>query len=203
MWFDINRRVIVKFNVIFMLLVLFTGTVQALSWSDWFGSDNNSALEKLKEIELKKESLTENLPVMKFINSNMFDEGVNTVEISIKNKGQILKTYYIVRAENRSDTPSIVESIPNQTGVLWKFKPTIDQALDGLDQASNGLLILEQSKKSKIEVVAFVLNGISLYYGVENENVPSLSELIEKSSCSRCKKALGWAGFSLETSQPR
>jgi len=99
-----------------------------------------------------------------------------------------------VRAETRSDIPSIVDIVPNQTGVLWKFKPTIDQALDGLDLASNGLLI-EQSEKSKIEVVAFLMKGLYMYYTVESENVPSLNELIKKSSCSKCKKALSWVGL--------
>ncbi len=68
-------------------------------------------------------------------------------------------------------------SIHNDTGVIWKFKPTVKQSLDGFDQASNALSILEQEDKS-----------------VDSENVPALSELIKNSSCKQCKKALSWAG---------
>lgn len=198
-----NKSFITRLAIIFMLFLLFTGTANAWAWGDLFGLDDNNALVKLQEIEQKKEALTENMRVMRFINSNMFDEGVDTVEISVKNKDQILKTYYIIRAKNRTDPPSVVESIPDQPGVLWKFRPTVDQALKGLDQASNGLLILDQKEKSKSEVVIFVLNALYLYYTVENENLPSLSEIIKKSSCGQCKKALSWAGFSSEMSYDR
>ncbi len=132
---------------------------------------------------------------MKFINSNMFDQGVDTVEISIKNDGEILETYYVVRGKNEGSTASIVQSLPDDTGILWKFKPTVDQALDGLNQVSNGLFIFEQEKKSKLEVFSAVTGALYLYFTVDNENVPPLNELITKSNCRKCKKALSWAGF--------
>jgi hypothetical protein len=190
MWFDMKKSPIMRFTIIFLVFILFILTAQALPWSNWFGLDNNSASQKLQEIEFKKVVLTKSIPVMKYMNSNMFDEGVDTIEISITNKGEVLKTYYIVRAENRSSTSSIIENVPNQTGVLWKFKPTIDQALDGLSLSSNGLLIIDRKEKSKLEVASGALKSLYLYYTVERENVPSLSEIIRKSSCNLCKKAL-------------
>ncbi|MDO8726479.1 MAG: hypothetical protein Q7J35_10465 [Candidatus Methanoperedens sp.] len=177
-----------------MLIALFTGSAQAWPSLNLFGADDNSASEKLNEINLKKELFSENLRVMKFINSNMYDHGVDTVEISIRNKNKILETYYIVRGKKGS-TASIVQSLPDDTGILWKFNPTIDQALDGLNQASNGLYILEQKKKSRLEVFSAVTRALYLYFTVDNENVPPLNELITKSNCSKCKKALSWAGF--------
>jgi len=131
-----NRDYILRFTVIFMLLVLFTGSVQAWKSIDFFGQDDNSVSDKLKEIVLKKELFSENVRVMKFINSNMFDQGVDTVEISIQNNGQIVDTYYLIRGKNKGSKASLVQSIPDDTGILWKFKPTVDQALDGLNQAS-------------------------------------------------------------------
>jgi len=188
-----NRDLILKITVIFMLFVLFTGSAQA---KNFFGQNDNSAPEKLKEIVLKKELLSENVRVMKFINSNMFDQGVDTVEISIQNNGQTLETYYIVRNKNKGGTAYIVQSIPDDTGILWKFKPTVDQGLYGLDLASNGLQILEQKKKSKLDVLSAVTRSIYLYFTVKNENVPTLNELITKSNCRKCKKALSWVGLS-------
>lgn len=178
-----------------MLIALFTGSAQAWSSLKLFGADDNSASDKLKEINLKKELLSENMRVMKFINSNMFDQGVDTVEISIKNDNHILETYYVVRGKNMGSTASIVQIPPDDTGILWKFKPTVDQALDGLDQVSNGLFILEQKKKSKFEVLSVVTRALYLYFTVDNQNVPPLNELITKSNCRKCKKALSWAGF--------
>jgi len=190
-----NRDYILRFTVIFMLLVLFTGSVQAWKSIDFFGQDDNSVSDKLKEIVLKKELFSENVRVMKFINSNMFDQGVDTVEISIQNNGQIVDTYYLIRGKNKGSKASLVQSIPDDTGILWKFKPTVDQALDGLNQASNGLSILEQKKKSKLEVLNAVTRTLYLYFTVENQNVPPLNELITKSNCRKCKKALSWVGL--------
>jgi len=190
-----NKGSIIKLFVFFLLFVLSVESVYAWSWSGLLDSDDGNISEKLKEIDLKVQSFTENKRVMKFINSNMFDEGVDTVEISIKNKGQIIKTYYIVRAEKRTEAPSIVENIPDQSGVMWKFRPTIDQALDGLDLASDSLLILEQKEKSKLEVVGVALDALYMYYTVESENLPPLNEIIQKSSCRKCKKALSWIGL--------
>ncbi|MDD5615887.1 MAG: hypothetical protein PHH85_06760 [Candidatus Methanoperedens sp.] len=178
-----------------MIIVLFTGSAQAWSSLNLFGADDNSVSEKLNEIKLKEELLSENIGVMKFINSNMFDQGVDTVEISIKNDGEILETYYVIRGKNEGSTASIAQSLPDDTGILWKFKPTVDQALDGLNQMSNGLFIFEQKKKSKLEVFSAVTRALYLYFTVENENVPPLNELITKSNCRKCKKALSWAGF--------
>lgn len=190
-----NRSFMMKITVIFMLFILFTGTVHAFPWSNFFGSDDSNISEKLKEIELKSESLTENKRVMKFINYNMFDQGVDTVEISIKNENQVLKKYYLVRAEDVKGTASFTESVPDHTGVLWKFKPTVDQALDGLDQASEGLFILDKRDRSTLDVATRVMKALYLYLTVEKENVPSLNVIIEKSRCARCKKALSWAGL--------
>ncbi|MDD5617432.1 MAG: hypothetical protein PHH85_14675 [Candidatus Methanoperedens sp.] len=192
---NINRTLILKITVILIFIVLFTGTAQAWSSLSLFGAEKNSVSEKLKELNLKKESLSENMRVMKFINSNMFDQGVDTVEISIKNDDRILETYYVVRGKNKGSSASIVKKLPDDTGILWKFKPTIDQALDGLNQASNGLHILEEKKKSKFKIFSAVTKALYLYFTVEKENVPTLNELITKSNCRKCKKALSWAGF--------
>jgi len=190
-----NRNQILKITLIFMLIVLFIGSAQAWPSLNLLRSDDNGISEKLNEINLKKELLSENLRVMKFINSNMYDQGVDAVEISIKNRGEILETYYVVRGKNKGSTASIVKTLPDDTGILWTFKPTVDQALDGLNQASNGLYILEQKKKSRLEVFSAVTRALYLYFTVDNENVPPLNELITKSNCSKCKKALSWAGF--------
>ena len=178
-----------------MLIALFTGSAQAWPSLNLFGSDDNGISEKLNEITLKKELLSENFRVMKFINSNMFDQGVDTVKISIINNDEILETYYVIRGKNKGSTASIVKTLPDDTGILWTFKPTVDQALDGLNQASNGLYILEQKKKSRLEVFSAVTRALYLYFTVDNENVPPLNELITKSNCRKCKKALSWAGL--------
>ncbi len=92
-------------------------------------------------------------------------------------------------------TASFAKSIPGNPGVLWKFKPTVDQALDGFDQASKAFSILQQKEKSKLEVTTAVMKAMYLYYSVDSENVPSLAEIINNSNCNRCKKALKWAGL--------
>ena len=140
--------------------------------------------------------LGENTQVMKFINSNMFDQGVDVVEISIKNDNEILKTYYIRRVENNNGIASIAEIAPENINVVCKFKPEFSQALDGLDLAADGLIILEQSNRSTFDVTIKALKGVQLYYTVENENVPPFSELVNNSNCGKCKKVLNWIGIS-------
>jgi hypothetical protein len=39
----------------------------------------------------------------------MFDQGVDLIEISIKNDNEILNSYYIMRSENEKGTASIIE----------------------------------------------------------------------------------------------
>jgi hypothetical protein len=192
------KRYFLRIAAFFALIILSIGPASAWFWNDWFGSNYNVS-DELNEIDMRADLLGENTQVMKFINSNMFDQGVDVVEISIKNDNEILKTYYIMRAENKKGIASIAEIAPENMNVVWKFKPGFNQALDGLDLAADGLIILEQSNRSTFDVTIKALKGLQLYYTVENENVPPFSELVNKSNCRKCKEVLNWIGISTST----
>ncbi len=84
------RHCSVNFGIILLLIIIFTGSAHAWSWNDLFGINETSFSERLKEIELKAESWNQSQKMMNFINRNMFDQGVDTIEISIINDDKIL-----------------------------------------------------------------------------------------------------------------
>lgn len=188
------QRYTLRIITFFTLIILFAGPAYAWPWDGWFGSKENTS-EKLNDINTKTDEIANNTKLMKFIYSNMVDQGVEVVEISIKNDTKILKTYYIIRDDKKKGTASITEIAPKNTGVVWKFRPFADQALDGLDMAANDLMILEQSDISKFTILTKGVKGLNLYYSIESENVPKLSVLVNNSNCRRCKKVLSWIGI--------
>ena len=159
------------------------------------GNEKNSYSDKLKEIEQRTNSFNENERVMRFINKNMFDQGVDTIQISIKKDKKIVKTYFIIRNPNKNDAALLVENVPDDMGIVWKLNPTVDQALDGLIQASAALSLYNKKDRSKLEVSTTLLKGLYLYINVDREKVPSIKELIQRSTCNKCKKALRYIGF--------
>ncbi len=183
-----------KFIAVVLLFIVLSGTVNAWSFTNFLGNEKNSYSDKLKEIEQRTNSFNENERVMRFINKNMFDQGVDTIQISIKNDKQIVKTYFIIRNTNKNDAALLVEKVPDDMGIVWKLKPTVDQALDGLIQTSAALTLYNKKDRSKLEVSTTLLKGLYLYINIDKVNVPSIKELIQRSTC-KCKKALRYIGF--------
>ena len=185
----VNRNIICKMTIVLILYMIFISSAQAFTMSDLFGSKNNS--EKLKYIDVKVESISGNMRLMKFINSNMFDQGVEIIGIYITDNDNILRTYYVVRAKDKSGAASIKKDVPEEKG-LWIFKPDVDQSIKGLDLAEEGFYLYDNrhSLETKSKIPYFLLRTLILYSGTDNENIPSLSEMVEKSNCGKCKKAL-------------
>ena len=189
-----NRHSMIKLTVAILLLILLAGS--AYAWS-WIGPDESGISEKLTEIDHKVDQLAENKRVMKFINSNMFDQNVDAVKVSIKEDDAILKTYYIMRGK-KNGVAIVTENAPETWGVTWKFYPTVSQSIDGLELAIEGLSIYYQRPRTEVAKSAraiIVLKAYFLYFSVEKEDLPSLDEIIKYSNCSRCKKALAIAGI--------
>ena len=192
-----NRHSMIKLTVAILLLILLAGSAYALSWNKIFGPDESGISEKLTEIDHKVDQLAENKRVMKFINSNMLDQKVDTVEVSIKEDDAILKTYYIMRGK-KNGVAIVTENAPETWGVTWKFYPTVSQSIDGLELAIEGLSIYYKRPRTAVAKSAraiIVLKAYFLYFSVEKEDLPSLDEIIKYSNCSRCKKALAIAGI--------
>ena len=191
------RHSMIKLTVTILLLILLAGSAYALSWNKIFGPDESGISEKLTEIDHKVDQLAENKRVMKFINSNMFDQNVDAVKVSIKEDDAILKTYYIMRGK-KNGVAIVTENAPETWGVTWKFYPTVSQSINGLDLAIEGLSIYYQRPRTEVAKSAraiIVLKAYFLYFSVEKEDLPSLDEIIKYSNCSRCKKALAIAGI--------
>jgi len=186
-------------NVIIIYAVLAILSGQAFAWS-WniFDSKDNSVPVKLNDIQSRVTSLSRNQIMMKYLNSNMFDQGVETIEISIRDDDHILKNYYLVRAADKKEPAILKETPQDNKGVTWTFRPGIDEVKRGLDLAEDNLWVLEKTQFSTYEksgLVYSILKGYYLYSNIEKENVPSLNEIIKKSHCSQCKKALSLIGM--------
>ena len=190
-----NRNIILKMAVLFLLYMMVVGSAHAFTMSGLFGTENNS--EKLKDIDEKVLSISGDMALMKFVNSNMFDQGVETIGVYITENDKVLRTYFIVRANSKSGVVSIQKDVPDKKGI-WKFKTDIDQSIQGLDLAEEGFYLYDNrhSLETKSKIPYFVLRTLILYSGIDNENVPSLSEMIKKSTCGKCKKALNLVGFN-------
>ena len=191
------RHSMIKLTVTILLLILLAGSAYALSWNKIFGPDESGISEKLTKIDHKVNQLAENKRVMKFINSNMFDQNVDAVKVSIKEDDAILKTYYIMRGK-KNGVAIVTENAPETWGVTWKFYPTVSQSINGLDLAIEGLSLYYQSPRTvvvKSAMAIIVLKAYFLYVSVEKENLPTLDEIIKNSNCRKCKKALAIAGI--------
>ena len=194
-----NISLLKKIVIISAVITLLSVHALAWSWSSIFGADSNGDSDKLIEIESKVSSLSGNNQIMGFINSNMFDQDVETIEIFIHNNtDQIIKIYYVTRAKDRKGLASLNETAPLMKGVTWTFKPDIDQTVDGLDQAESNLWALEKTEFSiseKSGLAYTIFKALYLYEDIEKENVPSLNDIIKKSQCRQCKKALELIGL--------
>jgi len=162
----IYRNVVAKFVVI--LIFLGVTAVPASAWGfGWGYSSPNDDTKKLEAID-DRVWVVSDTEMMKCINFNMREQGVEVIVIDITENGDILESYYIVSGEEGASA-SILTELNNLDGA-WEFTPTIKQTKKGLD-------ILQSKKISS----GLVMRAIFLYIAVDSDG-PKISKIIDKSS---------------------
>jgi hypothetical protein len=120
---------------------------------------------QLRAIEDQLIALGEDTGLMNFVYRNMDDFDITVVAVNITKKGDVLKTFYVIRGMG------ILDEKPDGYGyVNVTFCPTIKQAQKALAIISSGEITVDK-------IIALV----KLYVMVEKENAPSLSEILERS----------------------
>lgn len=188
-----------KTYITLVFLLLLPGVAHAWSPFNLLSVPNEDVQDKLDEIDWKAKTLAKNKWVMSHINSNMFEQDVKVIEISIKNDNEIVKNFYIIRAKNQKGKAILSDRSPKKTGTTWKFEPDIDQAIECLDLVFETLSMYDEydgSTVSKLAIVSNLIEAGYLYLQVENENIPPVNSIIDRSSCNKCKKALKLCGCS-------
>ena len=115
-------------------------------------SDNDQ--KQIKAIEDTLTALEDDTKLMNFVYQSMADFNITVVEVNIIKKGDVLKTFYVIRDEG------ILNENPYGY-VNVTFYPTVEQA-------QKALAIISSGQVSVSTVMAFA----RLYITVEEENAP-------------------------------
>jgi hypothetical protein len=107
-------------------------------------------------------ALEDDTKLMNFVYQSMADFNITVVEVNIIKKGDVLKTFYVIRGEG------ILNENPHGY-VNVTFYPTIGQA-----QKALAIISSSNGQVSVSTVMAFA----KLYITVEEENAPSPSEIL-------------------------